>query len=66
MSLKQLVNNKDIWDAFNQELDLLIAQQHKSIETQTDMASVYRIQGNIQAYRYLKHLRDKVNNGSKS
>jgi len=61
MSLKQLVNNKDIWDAFNEELDKLIAQQHKSIETQTDAYSMYRIQGQIQAYKNLKYLRDKVN-----
>ena len=63
MSLKQLVNNKDIWDAFNEELDRLISQQHKSMETQTDMHSVYRLQGQIQAYKNLKYLRDKVNNG---
>jgi hypothetical protein len=61
MSLKQLVNNKDIWDAFNEELDKLIAQQHKSIETQTDAYCMYRIQGQIQAYKNLKYLRDKVN-----
>lgn len=65
MSLKQLVNNKDIWDAFNEELDALIAQQQRSMETQTDPASMYRLQGQIGAYRNLKYLRDKVNGGSK-
>jgi len=65
MSLKLLVNNKEIWDAFNEELDALIAQQHRSIETQIDPSSMYRIQGQINAYRNLKHLRDKVNGGSK-
>ena len=61
MSLKLLVNNKGIWDAFNEELDALIAQQQRSMETQTDSTSMYRLQGQIAAYRNLKYLRDKVN-----
>ena len=65
MSLKLLVNNKEIWDAFNEELDALIAQQQRSMETQTDPTSMYRLQGQIGAYRNLKYLRDKVNGGSK-
>ena len=65
MSLKLLVNNKEIWDAFNEELDALIAQQQRSMETQTDPTSIYRLQGQISAYRNLKYLRDKVNGGSK-
>jgi len=63
MSLKQLVNTPEIWHSFNEELDRLISQQQKSMETQTDMVSVYRLQGQISAYRNLKYLRDKVNNG---
>ena len=63
MSLKLLVNNKEIWDAFNEELDALISQQQRSMETHTDPTSIYRLQGQINAYRNLKHLRDKVNNG---
>ena len=65
MSLKLLVNNKEIWDAFNEELDALIAQQQRSMETQTDPTSMYRLQGQISAYRNLKYWRDKVNGGSK-
>ena len=65
MSLKLLVNNKEIWDAFNEELDALIAQQQRSMETQSDPTSFYRLQGQINAYRNLKYLRDKVNGGSK-
>ena len=61
MSLKLLVNNKEIWDAFNEELDALISQQQRSMETQTDPTSIYRLQGQINAYRNLKYLRDKVN-----
>jgi len=65
MSLKQLVNTPEIWNAFNEELDALIAQQQRSMEQQNDLTSIYRLQGQINAYRNLKYLRDKVNHGSK-
>jgi len=61
MSLKKLVNDKELWDAFTQELDECISQQHKSIENISDPVEVYRSQGKISAYRNLKYLRDKVN-----
>jgi len=61
MSLKTLVNDKPAWDAFLEELDLRISAQHKSLENMTDTAEMYRAQGNIQALRKLKYLRDKVN-----
>ena len=61
MSLKQFVNNKPEWDAFLEELDACIAQQHRSAETLSDPIEVYRAQGKIAAYRNLKYLRDKVN-----
>lgn len=61
MSLKKLVNDKELWDAFTQELDECISQQHKSIENISDPVEVYRAQGKISAYRNLKYLRDKVN-----
>jgi hypothetical protein len=61
MSLKTLVNDKPAWDAFLEELDECISQQHKSIENISDPVEVYRAQGKISAYRNLKYLRDKVN-----
>jgi|TARA_R110000744_G_scaffold153933_4_gene268492 hypothetical protein len=61
MSLKGFVNNKPEWDAFLEELDECISQQHKSSETLSDPIEVYRAQGKISAYRNLKYLRDKVN-----
>lgn len=66
MSLKTLVNNKELWDAFNQELDALIAIEHKSLENLTDAVQVHRCQGKIQAYRQLKFLREKVNGPQRS
>ena len=61
MSLKQLVNTKEIWDAFNEELDALIEIEHKSLETLSEQLHIHRSQGKVQAYKYLKNLRDKVN-----
>jgi|TARA_B110000908_G_scaffold49692_1_gene60732 hypothetical protein len=64
MSLKKLVNDKILWDAFGLELDALIGAEHKTLESLSDPMQMHRSQGKIQAYRNLKYLRDKVN-GSK-
>ena len=61
MSLKKLVNDKQIWDAFLVELEERISVQHRSMETVTDPAELYRHQGALRALRNLQYLRDKVN-----
>ena len=61
MSLKKLVNDKQIWDAFIEELDECISLQHRSMESVTDTAELYRHQGSVRALRNLQYLRDKVN-----
>jgi hypothetical protein len=61
MSLKLLVNNIHIWDAFVKELDERISGTHRSMENISDTAELYRHQGAIKAMRQLKYLRDKVN-----
>ena len=61
MSLKKLVNDKQIWDAFIEELDECISLQHRSMESVTDTAELYRHQGALRALRQLQYLRDKVN-----
>jgi hypothetical protein len=61
MSLKRLVNDKQIWDAFIEELDGCISSTHRSMENISDTAELYRHQGAIKALRQLKYLRDKVN-----
>ena len=61
MSLKKLVNDKQIWDAFIEELDERISSTHRSMENISDTAELYRHQGAIKALRQLKYLRDKVN-----
>ena len=61
MSLKQLVNNKIVWDSFNEELDNLINLEHKNLESITEPTFLHRAQGKILALRQLKLMRDKVN-----
>jgi hypothetical protein len=61
MSLKKLVNDKQIWDAFLVELEERISAQHRSMENVTDTAELYRHQGSVRALRNLQYLRDKVN-----
>ncbi len=61
MSLKSFVNDKPLWDAFCQELDVWIAEQHKNLEQAESISEVNRAQGSIATLRRLKYLRDKVN-----
>ena len=61
MSLKLIVNDKNLWDALLEELDERIHFTHKQLEQATDTQEMYRLQGEIRALRRLKQLRDKVN-----
>ena len=61
MSLKRIVNEKEVWDAFIEELEERISSTHRSMENLSDTAEIYRHQGAIKALRQLKYLRDKVN-----
>jgi len=61
MSLKLIVNNKDLWDALLEELDERIHFTHKQLEQSLDVHEIYRLQGEVRALRRLKQLRDKVN-----
>jgi len=61
MSLNSFVNNQISWEAFISELEERISTQHRSMETVTDTAEIYRHQGAIRALRQLQYLREKVN-----
>ena len=61
MEIKRLVNDKNLWDSFNEELDERIAFAQKQIESRDESLILYRLQGEIKALRSLKLLRDKVN-----
>lgn len=61
MNLSPLVNNKDLWADFLQEIDERIAASHKAMEQANDTQTLFRLQGEVQALRRLKMLREKVN-----
>jgi len=61
MSLKKLVNDKGVWDEFNEYVDSLIAFQHKSMENLSATDELYRAQGVIRAYKNMKYMRDVLN-----
>ena len=61
MSLKSFVNNKAEWDAFCEELDILILEQQRRLEQSEAAIDLHRCQGAIATLRRLKYLRDKVN-----
>lgn len=61
MSLKGIVNDKNLWDALQEELDSRIDTAHKAMEQALLAEDLFRYQGEIRALRKLKQLRDKVN-----
>jgi hypothetical protein len=61
MSLKLLVNNKDIWESFVEEMDSKIERVHVQMEQATSPDDFYRLQGHVACLRRLKRLRDEVN-----
>jgi coproporphyrinogen III oxidase len=65
MSLKKLVNDNEIYEAFLQHIDDLIYLQHRQMEQASESVLFYRAQGAISQLRKLKHLREQINHGSK-
>ena len=61
MILKSLVNNKELWTAFLEELDGRIEFTHKQMEQAQEPKDLFRLQGEVQALRRLKLLREKLN-----
>ena len=63
MSLKKLVNDKELYEEFLKHVDDLIYLQHKQMEQATEPVVFYRAQGAITTLRNLTLLREQVNNG---
>lgn len=63
MSLKKLVNDKELYEEFLKHVDDLIYLQHKQMEQATEPVVFYRAQGAVTTLRKLKLLREQVNNG---
>lgn len=61
MQIKRLVNDKPLWDAFCEELDVRIEFCHRQLEQRVESSELYRLQGEVKALRSLKQLRDKIN-----
>ena len=63
MHLKQLVNNKELYEEFQKHIDDLIYMRQRTMESANDPVIVYRQQGAIDVLRKLKLLRETVNGG---
>lgn len=63
MQIKKLVNDKQLWETFCEELETRIQAVYKKMEQEKDLNEVCRCQGEVAALRKLKLLREKVNNG---
>ena len=55
-----MVSNQAQWANFEEYLDTLITQQHRSMEQSNDNIVLHRSQGAIYQLRRLKLLRDEV------
>ena len=61
INLKQLVNNKDLWDNFNEHIDEEIAQIYTRLSVASEIQELHRLQGEVRALKRFKYLREKVN-----
>ena len=60
-ALKQLVNDKKLWDAYVEYLEEKISSAHKRLEQEKLPDNMYRVQGEIASLRRLKYMRDEIN-----
>lgn len=61
MSLKSFVNNKQEWDSFLEYIEVAVSKVHKRLEQETSIEAIFRAQGEINALKRLKSMRDEVN-----
>jgi hypothetical protein len=61
MSLKSFVNNKQEWDSFLEYIEVAVSKVHKRLEQETSVEAIFRAQGEINALKRLKSMRDEVN-----
>jgi len=53
MSLKQIVNNHEVWDSLNQELDRRLNHVHIQMEQTLKAEDLFRLQGEAKSLRRL-------------
>ena len=63
MHLKQLVNDKECYEQFQQHLDDLIYMRQRALETANEPHIMHRQQGVIDVLGKLKLLKETVNGG---
>tara|TARA_R100000742_G_C4264668_1_gene82600 strand:+ start:113 stop:313 length:201 start_codon:yes stop_codon:yes gene_type:complete len=61
--IKELTNNKELWDAFVEELQRSIMNYQRTMEQTEKPSDIYRLQGAISSVRRLMQLKDMMNNG---
>jgi hypothetical protein len=61
MSLKKIVNDKELWDALVSYYDSCIITQHVTMERLSAADELHRAQGAINMLRKLKLMRDEIN-----
>ena len=60
-SLKPLVNDKKLYDAFREHIENTIRITQRSLEQAHTLVDVHRLQGSMHALRRLLNLREEVN-----
>ena len=61
--IKELTNNKELWEAFIEELQRSIVNYQRTMEQTEKPSDIYRLQGAISALRRMMQQRDMMNNG---
>ena len=59
--IKELTNNKELWDAFVEELQRSIVNYQRTMEQTEKPSDIYRLQGAVSSLRRLMQLKDMMN-----
>ena len=61
VSLKQLVNNHELWTAYQEDIKKEVEVSRSRLEQTSELEEIYRLQGEIRALKKRLKLREKVN-----
>ena len=61
--IKELTNNKELWEAFVKELQRSIVNYQRTMEQTEKPSDIYRLQGAISSVRRLMQLKEVMKNG---
>lgn len=60
-TLKKLVNDKQLWEAYLEYIDNKINAAHVRMEQSPNVEALYRMQGELAILRRLKLMREEIN-----